>query len=69
MDDDQPHVKITLDQVYTTLMEVKGLVEGSAHHGGKIDDHEGRIRSLEKWAYAIPPTLILAAGSAVVAIF
>lgn len=31
-------------------------------------DHEERIRSLEKWAYALPPTFLLALVSAVVAL-
>lgn len=31
------------------------------------DDHEDRIRGLERWAYAIPPAFVLAAGGLVTA--
>lgn len=34
-----------------------------------IDDHERRLRSVERWMYALPPTLIMAAASLVVALF
>lgn len=32
-------------------------------------DHETRLRNVERWVYAIPPTLILAGGSVLAAIF
>lgn len=34
-----------------------------------IDDHEKRLRSVERWMYALPPTLILAVASMLVALF
>lgn len=34
-----------------------------------IDDHEKRLRSVERWMYALPPTLILAVSSMLVALF
>lgn len=79
MADEQPAARVTLDQIYKTLIEVKesvgGLVEreGGANkrmesHARDIDDHETRIRGLEKWAYAIPPTLILSAVSVFLAL-
>ncbi|OII61225.1 hypothetical protein BJP40_06775 [Streptomyces sp. CC53] len=33
------------------------------------EDHEQRIRTLERWRYAIPPTVVAAVISALVAIF
>lgn len=33
-----------------------------------MDDHEARLRSLEKWRYALPPTLVLAVASIVISI-
>lgn len=34
-----------------------------------MDDHERRLRSVERWMYALPPTLILALASMGVALF
>ena len=28
-----------------------------------LDDHEQRLRRVERWVYAVPPTLLLAAAS------
>lgn len=33
------------------------------------DDHEGRIRGLERWKYMLPPTLVTSLIAAVVAIY
>lgn len=33
------------------------------------DDHELRLRKVERWVYAVPPTLLLAAASIVAALF
>lgn len=33
-----------------------------------LRDHEQRLRSVERWVYAIPPTLILAGGSIIAAV-
>lgn len=33
------------------------------------DDHEVRLRKVERWMYAVPPTLILAAASVVATLF
>ncbi|MFZ5863026.1 MAG: hypothetical protein ACOYXR_09330 [Nitrospirota bacterium] len=32
------------------------------------DDHEKRLRNVERWVFAVPPTLILAAASVLAAI-
>jgi hypothetical protein len=32
-------------------------------------DHERRLRDLEKWKYALPPTVAVAAASVIAAIF
>lgn len=34
-----------------------------------LDDHEGRLRKLEKYAYALPPTLFVACASVAAALF
>lgn len=33
-----------------------------------LDDHEHRLRSIEKWMYAVPPTLLIAIASVVASI-
>ena len=33
-----------------------------------LDDHELRLRRVERWVYALPPTLVLAIASAVLAV-
>jgi hypothetical protein len=33
------------------------------------DDHEARLRSVEKWKYMLPPTLVVAAVSGVISIY
>lgn len=33
----------------------------------KLSDHELRLRGAERWRYALPPTLLLAATSLVIA--
>lgn len=35
---------------------------------GILKDHETRLRSLEKWMYAVPPTLAIALASIVTAV-
>lgn len=33
-----------------------------------LDDHEIRLRKVEHWIYAVPPTLVLAVASVVAAV-
>lgn len=33
-----------------------------------LDDHEVRLRKVERWVYAVPPTLVLAAASIIASI-
>jgi hypothetical protein len=33
-----------------------------------FDDHEGRIRKVERWMYAVPPTIVLAVASVIAAV-
>jgi len=76
---DEDKVQITLRDVYDAvtglrieITEMKQEVSGlSAYHAIATDqakDFEQRLRRLERWAYAIPPTLVLAALSVVATI-
>lgn len=33
-----------------------------------LDDHEIRLRRVEKWVYALPPTVLIALGTAIATI-
>ena len=48
-----PFVKVSLDLIYTELMTVKADVAEmkSASTAATVADHEGRLRTLEKWVW------------------
>jgi len=48
----------TLGEIARTVERVESKLDKA------IDDHEQRLRRAERWIYALPPTLLLAAGSA-----
>lgn len=53
----------TLNEIHRTLARLEQQI-------GKVtDDHERRLRAVERWVYAVPPTLVLAAASIIGAIF
>jgi hypothetical protein len=63
---------VTLKDVYQSTQAIAGTVakmEGDLK--AAVDartDHEDRLRALEKWMYALPPTLLLAAASLLLAL-
>jgi hypothetical protein len=62
-------VVVTLKDVYLLLLELQkqvGAMQGSV---GAVSDHESRIRSLEKWRYALPVSLAGATASIIVALY
>lgn len=77
--DDDNSMVITVRHVYDAITDVReqlGAVKGgvemlNSHHEqatASNQDHELRIRRLEKWTYAIPLTGIVATATAVAAI-
>ncbi|MER5252884.1 hypothetical protein [Streptomyces sp. NPDC002855] len=52
--DEEIQVAVRLARIEEKLDQ---LVETNRVRG---EDHENRIRALERWRYAIPPTLVLA---------
>lgn len=59
----------TLSEVTRNLRAVELTLVGVAEELKDLPDHEQRIRSLERWRYALPATLIssiVAAAAAVV---
>ena len=51
---------------------LEGVADRFEEHVERVekrhDDHEARIRLLEKWRYAIPPAVILATAGVVIEI-
>ncbi|WP_344859737.1 hypothetical protein [Planomonospora alba] len=63
---------ITLKEVYDEMREliseVRQLTSEYKNSKQVDEDHERRIRSLERWMYAIPASVFLAIASIVVAL-
>lgn len=51
-------VVITNKDIYFELQKVSRSVESMAPQAGRIDDHETRIRGLEKWKYGLPAAVL-----------
>lgn len=62
-------VVVTLKDVYLLLLELQKQVGTMDSPVKAVADHESRIRSLEKWRYALPVSLAGAAASIIVAIY
>lgn len=52
------------DQIVGLRDDVKSLVQSNNTTAEKIADHEERLRSVEKWKFAVPATLVVALTSA-----
>lgn len=55
-----------LARIETTL---EGIRRDRDEEKKTRDDHEGRLRALERWKYMIPPTLVTALISAGVTLY
>lgn len=55
-------VRITQRDIYNEVVDLRKEVTPLVK---AVPDHEERIRSLEKWAYAIPPTFLLAVAAVI----
>lgn len=58
-------VTITLKDIWIQLATLRDQVAAIADQKHTVDDHENRLRSLERWKYSIPPAIITAIFSAV----
>jgi hypothetical protein len=52
------------DQIVGLRDDVRSLVQSNAEVGKQLDDHEDRLRSVERWKYAVPTATIGAIISA-----
>lgn len=53
---------VTFGEIVRTLERIERRLDAVA------GDHEQRLRKVERWMYAVPPTLVLSLGS-IVALF
>lgn len=58
-----PEDEVTLGEISRQLTDIKADLRRA------LDDHEQRLRKVERWVYAVPPTLVLAGASILAAIF
>jgi len=61
-------VQITLTDIYVELRRLQDTVAAMTPQSVQINDHETRLRALERWRYSLPVSLVLALGSTGVAI-
>ncbi|MFD9569744.1 hypothetical protein ACFWBI_07855 [Streptomyces sp. NPDC059982] len=63
---------ITARDIYgelrTLSIEVQRIGQVMDDNASRLDDHEGRIRVIEQWRYAIPASVLTSAASAIVAV-
>jgi hypothetical protein len=64
---DEPFV-ITLKDVYQEVQKMRGSVDSMSSQARTVTDHEARLRALERWRYALPTSIVVAAASLIVAI-
>jgi hypothetical protein len=69
----EPHgVVITVKEVYDEMkeliLEVRQLTNEYRNSRLVDEDHEKRLRAIERWMYAIPASLVAAIGSIIVAL-
>ncbi|TDD97178.1 hypothetical protein [Actinomadura rubrisoli] len=64
MADNDPKIEISLKEIYDEFRQLSSDIRNlvSKVDGSKAitDDHESRIRTLEKYKYAVPLTVIMA---------
>lgn len=52
------------DEVKGMREDIRPLIDSTRAMNEKLGDHESRIRSIERWKYAIPAATILSLGAA-----
>lgn len=46
------------DEIVGMRADVQSLVQSNAVISRQLDDHESRLRSLERWRYAVPTAVL-----------
>ncbi|MEU6959405.1 hypothetical protein AB0B15_17115 [Streptomyces sp. NPDC045456] len=72
MPEDDGIVTITARDIYgelrTLSFEVQRIGQTMDSNADRLDDHETRIRGVEKWKYAISASVVTSTASAIVAL-
>lgn len=66
--DDPRGFVVSIRDVYDAVTRLTTAVDRMAGQRDTLVDHETRLRGLERWRYALPTSLLLAAGSVVLAV-
>ncbi|MCX4687303.1 hypothetical protein OG401_23875 [Kitasatospora purpeofusca] len=65
-------VTIGAREIYDELVGMRGDVRGLSQHNeatrATLADHEDRLRTIERWKYAVPLTAFLGVGSLITAL-
>ena len=56
------------DQIVGLRDDVRSLVQSNENVHQTLDDHEERLRTIERWKYSIPAAVVTALVSAAVAV-
>jgi hypothetical protein len=71
MAEQEEGVTITFRDMYDEIVgmraDVQSLTQTRESTADTLDDHESRLRSIERWKYGIPVTTICAVASTVAA--
>lgn len=59
---------VTLADVYAEVRKCQDAIATMQPQGHTLDDHEGRIRSLERWKYTVPASIVTAVAAIVTAV-
>lgn len=57
------------DQIVGLRDDVRSLVQSNQEVSRTLDDHESRLRSVERWKYSVPLAALGAVASTGVAVF
>lgn len=57
---------ITTKDVFREIVKLRTDLGPTIQNAADVPDHENRIRSLERWKYAIPPGILGAFASIVI---
>lgn len=61
-------VVITNKDIYTELLKVKEALTAMSPQAEQLRDHELRLRSVERWKYALPASIASSATAITIAI-
>lgn len=67
-DENNGGVTISNAVIYAELLGVKEAVTKMSNQAAQLSDHETRLRSVERWKYALPVSIVTSTTAIVIAI-